>query len=58
MYFLALKKILNVQDMTPLLTRYVWEHAFYIDYRNTRLKYVDAFWNVVNWDFVSEQLNP
>ncbi|MFN3920385.1 MAG: superoxide dismutase [Methylohalobius sp.] len=40
----------------PLLTCDVWEHAYYIDYRNARAKYVENFWNLVNWDFVEQNL--
>lgn len=43
------------EGKTPLLTCDVWEHAYYIDYRNARPKYVEAFWNLVNWDFAAQQ---
>lgn len=39
---------------TPLLTIDVWEHAYYIDYRNARPDYLNALWGIINWDFVSE----
>ncbi len=38
----------------PLLTCDVWEHAYYIDYRNLRAKFVENFWQIVNWDFVAK----
>ncbi|KFZ36477.1 superoxide dismutase [Shewanella mangrovi] len=41
-------------DVTPLLTVDVWEHAYYIDYRNARPNYLSHFWELVNWDFVNQ----
>jgi len=40
-------------DATPLLTCDVWEHAYYIDYRNARPSYLEAFWQLVSWEFVA-----
>ena len=41
---------------TALMTCDVWEHAYYVDYRNARPKYVESFWNLVNWDFVASNM--
>ncbi|PJK08365.1 superoxide dismutase [Fe] [Lysobacteraceae bacterium NML95-0200] len=43
-------------DDQPLLTCDVWEHAYYIDYRNARPTYLEHFWNLVNWDFVAKNM--
>ncbi len=40
--------------LTPLLTCDVWEHAYYIDYRNVRPEYLKNWWKLINWDFVSQ----
>jgi len=41
-------------DKTPILTLDVWEHAYYIDYRNRRPDFIEGFWDVINWEFVSK----
>lgn len=43
-------------DKKALLVVDVWEHAYYIDYRNSRPNYMNAFWDLVNWDFVEENI--
>lgn len=42
------------EGKVALLTCDVWEHAYYIDYRNLRPKYLESFWKIVNWDFVAK----
>ncbi len=44
------------EDLKPLLTCDVWEHAYYIDTRNARPKYLENYWKLVNWNFVKENL--
>jgi Fe-Mn family superoxide dismutase len=41
-------------SITALLTIDLWEHAYYIDFRNARPKYIEAFWTLVNWEFVNK----
>ncbi len=43
------------EGLTPLLVLDVWEHAYYIDYRNRRAEYVTAFWDLIDWDVVAER---
>ena len=48
---------LTAKNQKALLTCDVWEHAYYIDYRNARNQYIEAFWQLVNWEFVNKQLD-
>ncbi|HEY8589909.1 MAG TPA: superoxide dismutase [Naasia sp.] len=57
---LVIEQLFNQQDnipalSVPLLMLDVWEHAYYLDYKNVRPDYVKAWWNVVNWDNVAQR---
>ncbi len=47
-----------VAGQTPLLTCDVWEHAYYLDYKNVRKDYLQHYWSLVNWGFVESNLEP
>jgi Fe-Mn family superoxide dismutase len=47
---------LTDQSITPLLTVDVWEHAYYVDYRNVRPEYLKNFWEIANWEFAASNL--
>lgn len=47
----------TTNNLIPLCVADVWEHAYYVDYRNARLKYLENFWSSINWAFVSENFS-
>lgn len=44
------------RDMRPLMCIDVWEHAYYLDYKNRRGDYIKNFWNLVNWDYIEKRM--
>ena len=53
---LTLATPITEAGVTPLLTVDLWEHAYYIDYRNLRPKYLENFWALANWEFANKKL--
>ena len=49
--------IIHETPVIPLLTIDVWEHAYYLDYKNERARYVNGVWELLNWEFASEQFS-
>ena len=45
--------VITEAGVTPLFTCDVWEHAYYVDYRNARPEYLKNFWELVNWEFAA-----
>lgn len=45
--------VITDESVTPLMTCDVWEHAYYVDYRNARPEYLKNFWEIINWDFAA-----
>lgn len=43
------------KGLTPIMTCDVWEHAYYLDYQNRRLDYINAFWNILDWDVIEKR---